>query len=276
MIKKIIFFAIGLFLHIEFILGQNWYSGINGGYSFGLPSQNITSNINIGSNQTSNSVVKGSFGQGASIDAYLGYWLKNHIGIELGLSYLQSSSFKGSYSQDTVFKQDLTISANMLRAAPALRLTLGEEDSKTNLFLKVGFVTRLAGKITNETTVFDIQSNTTTISETKYSKGFSFGAMAGIGFCYKIKPQLKIFSELSFISQSWAPKNGDVVKYTVNGVDQMDVLNSGNKHIHFVDSYNAVNTAQSTSVPSQELKQYHNFSSVGLKLGVLFAFGKKK
>jgi hypothetical protein len=70
------------------------------------------------------------------------------------------------------------------------------------------------------------------------------------------------------MSQSWGPKNGDVTKYTINGIDQSSFLDIGQKHVHFEDNYVLDNTKQSTSVPSQQLRQYYNFSGLGAKIGI--------
>ena len=256
--------------------GQNWYAGIDGGYSLGMASQNITTNIKIGLTETTNANVKGSFGRGLNMNTILGYNITNQISCELGISYLKGFSFKGSYFKDSVFSQDIVISGNMLRVMPALKITSGGESKRTRMYLKVGMVARLAGKITVENSYFDIPNNTTTISETKYTKGLSLGTIASAGFFHRISNKIKIFGELFFIAQSWGPKNSDITKYSINGVDQLKVLGFGQKSVHYTNNYKSTTTAQSTYIPSQQLRQYHNFSSIGINVGIQFAFRKKE
>jgi hypothetical protein len=273
---KIKIYILILFSYKGFLLlGQNWYTGVDAGYSFGLASQNITSNISIGRTQSSNTLIKGSFGKGINLNGYMGYLLKHNMSCEVGLSYLNGANFKGRSSKDSVFTQDLSISGNMLRISPCIKISSDDKEKKTRVYLKVGFVARLAGKITVESKFFEIQSNTETFSETKFSKGLSLGATATAGFDRLLTERTKLFADVFFIAQSWAPKNGDIIKYSVNGVDQLDVLNPVQKHIQFNNNYTTTTNAQSTFQPSQQLKQYHNFSSIGFKIGLQVVLGKK-
>lgn len=276
MMKLPVYISFSILLHAISLKSQNWYSGFGLGYSLGSAPQNITSHITIDQSQSSYETVKGSFGKGLNANGYLGYCLRDKIGLELELSYLEGNHFSGSYTKDAVFKQSVSVSARMLRVLPGIRVWLHNGDVKNGVYLKLGAALRILGTITSETEHLDIQNNTTTRSEMKFTKGFSFGFTGGVGFTHRMTTRLSLFGELSFIAQSWAPKNGDMTEYSVNGVDQMDVLFPRQKHIHFKDNYVAPNTALSNYKPNEQLKQYHNFSSIGLSIGMQFTIGKKK
>lgn len=276
MMKQQFYINLFILLCAISLKSQNWYSGFGLGYSLGAVPQNITSHVTIDQSQSSYETVKGSFGKGLNANGYLGYWLQDKIGLELGLSYLESGHFNGSYTKDTVFKQSVSVSARMLRVLPAIRAWLHKGEKKNGVYLKLGTAIRIIGNITSETRYVDIQNNTTTLSEMKFSKGFSSGFTGGVGFTHQMTTRLSLFGELTFISQSWAPKNGDMTEYSVNGVDQMDVLFPRQKHIHFKDNYVTPNTSLSNYKPNEQLKQYHNFSSIGLSIGIQFALMNKK
>ena len=252
---------------------QKFYSAFDAGYNFGLAPQNITSNVNIGPSQTSNAVVKGSFGQGINCGITGGYLYSPNFSFELGISFSQSPSFEGSYIKDTSFKHQVSIKANMLRLAPGIKLTKG--DGKTQFYLKLGLVFRLAGQAKLTNTFYDPQTNTTTVSEWKYFKGFSMGAYSAFGYSYKPNNKISFYAELMAIAQSWAPKFGDVVKYTINGTSSLETVNPSQQHTHFSDHYTVTNSTYTTWEPTEQLKQYYSFSSIGLKIGVVYFFNKK-
>jgi hypothetical protein len=253
---------------------QKWYSNLGFGYNFGLAQQNITSTVKIGSNQTSYEVTKGSFGKCAGLSIGVGYFIRKEMAVEMDLSYLKGAQISGGLYRDTISNQNLTISANMLRLSPSLRFNINSEN-KISYFAKIGGVVRIAGSVMSQTTNDDLQNKTTIIIEYKYSKGLSIGASAGVGITYRMTNKIFFFVEAYLIAQSWGPKNGDVTKYSINGVDQLSVLDVGQKNIHFEDNYVLDNTKQSTSVPSQQLRQYYNFSSFGAKIGLQIKFGRK-
>ena|SRR6218665_1552599 len=258
---------------INICLCQSFYTGIDLSYGMGLASQNLTSNTTIGVTQTSHSLVIGSFGQGASINAYFGYLQNQHISFELGITYLQSHGFRGSAVKDTSYKQDLALSANMLRLAPTIRFTVGEK--KTKLYLKAGLLIRLAGKITNESTYYDLLNGTVIQTEWKYSKGLSLGASGGLGLIRNFNTKSAIYCELFFNAQTWGPKNGNVVTYRVNGVDKIATLNPSQRNTHYLNNYNSGGNNANYNY-DQQLRQYFPFSSIGIKLGYQLAFGKNK
>jgi len=273
-VKRIVFLIIALVFQNRSLISQTLYGGIDFGYASSLASQNIASNINIGITQTSNAIVKGSFGKGLNLNIFAGYNLTKQICLELGVSYLHGSKFTGAYIKDTVFKQNYSLSTTMLRLSPSIRIETGE--GKTKMYLKAGVLIRLAGNIKSENTFYDYTSNTTTVSEWKYARGFSLGALAAVGCQRQINNKINVFSELFINVQSWAPKNGDVIKYTINEVSSLETLNFSQKSIHYVNSYTVANGKASGFLPSEQLKQYHSFNSIGLKIGIYFAIGKNK
>ena len=278
MIRSANFYPIGIFFviffHLAFkVIPQKIYSTFDFGYNLGLANQNITSNININNSQASNTLVKGSFGSGLNLSATTGYLYKPNFSFELGLSYSQSQSFDGNYTKDTSFSQQIKIKANMLRFMPGIRIALGEGRNK--MFVKIGAAFRLAGQANLTNIYIDEQSHNTTVSEWKYFKGFSLGAYSGIGFTHKISEKISFYGDALIIVQSWSPKYGDVTKYSINGTNMVETLLPGQQHIHFVDQYTVTNGSYSNYAAKEQLKQYYSFSSLGLKIGIIYYFTTK-
>jgi len=253
---------------------QKFYAGINAGYNFGIASQNLSSNVNTTAGQTSNAVVKGSFGNGLNAGCFGGYWLNSNIGFELQASYTLSRDFKANYVNEGIYTQKTDLTATMLKVLPCIIITVG--DKKIRPYVKMGMAFRVAGNITSTVNYYDVQLASTTITETKYTKGFSLGMFSALGASKKLNEKFTFFMEALINVQSWAPNNGDITKYTINGVDMTSNLNVNQRNIQFNNSYVFDKSAYTQWKPRQELKQYQPFSSIGINVGVYYSFIKKK
>jgi hypothetical protein len=59
----------------------------------------------------------------------------------------------------------------------------------------------------------------------KYYDNFSLGFNASIGLNYRISDRFSLFTELSFLSQSFSPKKGEATRFSISGVNQLNELN---------------------------------------------------
>jgi len=78
------------------LAAQNFYVSATSGYDFSFASQNITSSVEDGIVERSSVLIRGSFGRGIVLKGCIGYTRNEHIGIELGASYLKGSRYFGS------------------------------------------------------------------------------------------------------------------------------------------------------------------------------------
>jgi hypothetical protein len=273
--RKHLFILVIAALGIKPAFSQNFFFGFGTGYGLSLSPQNLTSKINHDGFETSSTAVRGSFGKGTALSCYFGYKKNENIATEIAVSYLYGARYKGYYKRETEFDEETTLSGNMLRLIPGVRLTLNQD--KFRLYAKLGLIIRTSGSITFKGSHYDIPTNTTTEVTWKYSKGMSLGASACFGVIKNLNEKLQLYSELVMISQSWGPAKGEIIEYQVNGVDNLPNLTPNQKDIDFVNNY-ATNYASSTSAysHSKQLKQYHPFSSIGIQIGVCLNLGKQK
>lgn len=255
------------------LVGQKLYGGSDLSYNLSMASQNIANNVNIYPGQTSRTAIKGSFGKGASISGFVGYWIKPNLAFQMDFIYLNGAHYKSTFKNDTIYEQKTDVSASMLKVAPVMLIGLGE--NKLKPYLKFGLLCRLFGNITGVNTIYDLQTNITTVTETKYKYGFSWGFMSALGVSRKLNNKFTLFSEMAVNVQTWAPSNGDVTKYTVNGVEMQENLLPVQRNVRYKNSYSTDKNNYSTYKPREELKQYQPFSSVGIKIGFYYTFIKK-
>lgn len=249
------------------------YSGANIGYNLGMAPQNIATSLTVQVNQTTRTNVKGSFGKGTSINAFAGYEIKPNLCLQLDVNFLYGIHYKATYLNDTLYKQELDLSATMLKAAPSIIAKIGT--GKTEPYLKAGVLFRLAGSIKNKTTFQDLQTQIISDSHTKYNYGFSCGVVTSAGISSKINKKLKFTAELCVQLQTWSPKKAEVTKYTVNGEDRTAQLLPSQKTINFTNSYSTNANNYSGYKPNQQLKLYMPFSSIGINVGFIYTFQKK-
>lgn len=274
--KKKAFLLITILIYLALktnVNAQKFYTGFVCGYGVSIASQNLTSKIENGIAQSSNVLVRGSFGRGLFFGGQIGYNRNDNIAFELGISYLKGHSYKGYYKKELDFDQETTLSANMFRLSPRIRISVGE--GKIKSYAKIGAVIRVFGKITVLDTHYDIQSNTTTETEWKYSDGFSLGVDAAIGISKSINEKISISGEIMMINQTWGPKKGRITKYSIDGIDMLSNLTPYQKETDYLNSYTTSGNAPSASYsPRQQLRQYYPFSSIGINIGINLKFGK--
>ncbi len=109
---------------------QGLYVNANVGYGFMMSSQNLSVlgfyNYSSGSNSETYEQVNVSLGKGVNVGAAFGYMFNNHLGAELGVSYLigGKSNAKDTYMGGTT---DYEIYSKMLRINPSLVIASGFE-----------------------------------------------------------------------------------------------------------------------------------------------------
>jgi hypothetical protein len=266
---------------------QNFYITAGLGYGFMAASQSLGDNYSYTSSgntiSESDQSVKGSFGSGLNFGGALGYMFGEHLGAEIGVSYLSGSTISSTSNTNFVTVSTTSISysssATMLRIIPSLKIC--GEPAKITPYIRVGLVLGISPTITtnsNETdtytTGFGTTTDTTIAITNKFTGGISIGFSVALGADLKLSDKVSIFGEIGMIAQTWAPTQSNYSTWTKNGVDQLASMTTSQKQTDYLDNYSTTSTVPTnTGLPSQALKQYAPFSSWGFNVGLHFNFG---
>ncbi len=250
---------------------QKAYVSVNAGYNVGVSKHNLDYfdfyNYVSSFNSYSEEQVYVSLGKGFNFGTSFGYKFSKHLGAELGVSGLLGGTTEAR-SSSLGSREAYAMHAQMLRLNPSIVISTGAE--VVDVYAKFGVVFGFAS------VYFDIESNSGATVEKQtieMNGGMGFGFSSGLGALYKLKQNFSVFSELNLMNLSYAPTKGEVTSYTVNGFNTMATLTTDEKKFEFVDSY-SVNQLfpPPNTQPTKLLRQSLPFSSLGLNVGVLWAF----
>ncbi len=249
-------------------MAQGAYVDINLGFAAGCGSQNMAGFYN--STESANSLnleqVNLSFGKGLNFGAAIGYMFNQHVGAELGLSYLIGGKTTAKEIDFPQGSSETTMSAKMMRINPSMVINAAFDGLSP--YAKFGLVIG-SGTITSETTGND---GTDTYTENwEYNGGLAMGMSAAFGATYKLSDNMSFFGELNMINMSYAPTKGSMTEAKLNGTDFLALIDVEDKEIEFEDSVTYTGN-ESSSSPSKELKMLMPFGSVGVNVGIKLAF----
>lgn len=196
----------------------------------------------------------------------------DHIGAEIGISYLLGSRYEAKDEIFSSFSQPstatYTMSSKMIRFNPSIIITSGIE--KINPYAKFGFLIG-SGLIDDEF----METTSGDVSELKYryDGGLAVGFTSSFGGLFELNENMSFFSEINMVNLSYAPTKGEMITANYNGIDMLPNMTTSDKKIDFVDSYrNYYNTPSADSQPSEELRQKYPLGSIGLNIGVMIKF----
>lgn len=265
------------------VFSQGMYINAGSGYGFPAAPYLMADNIIVYSSGESGStfeseIVKGSgsFGKGIQVGAVFGYMFNKNMGAELGINYLIGSKIESKREyKDGYWARigEITESANMLRFTPSLKITTGNGNLKP--YLKAGLVIGVASKIlsTYKTTYTGEFDPPVEESEYEMTGGISFGFTGALGADFMFSKSIGIFAEIGIITQSWAPKKRECIKFTIGGQDHLDDLTTSQREVEFVESASSDSDYVDEDIPRQELKTYYPFSSVDFNVGIKISLG---
>jgi hypothetical protein len=261
--------------------GQGLYLGLGGGLHFPAarqatsPDENRTiTSTGSTTELTSRSV---SLGRGIHAGLYAGYMFNKNVGAEIGFNYVMGgkTTIKDDDASPTSStKSETTMQANMIRVVPAIRMTAGE--GKLRPYMRMGLILGLGTKlVVEDKSTYTSPADVIVSEETwEYKGGMSLGFHGGLGAIFMISDGLGIFAEVAGNFQSWAPATGSMTKSMFDGEDQMPDLKTNDKEIEYVDSFTITSPSPTNdAAPSQQLRDYHPFSSVGINIGIHFTLG---
>lgn len=261
------------------------YFKINGGYNFAASnSQHSTGETPIAIfpyplyNGTENlagdiewEVVNVNLGKGFNFGGTVGYMFNDRFGAELEVDYTLGAKTETNVKNLSGNYFNQSISSKMLQFKPAFVLSAGY--SKLNPYVKLGGIVGL-GKIKQE--VQNKSGADLNEVEAEAKGGVAFGFHAGIGLSYGITSKLSLFGEVTMNSLSYAPKEGKLTKYTVNGVDELPTLNTSQKEYDYIEGnpYLLAFGGGATIDPTKPLrspKTSYNYNTIGVNIGVKYS-----
>jgi opacity protein-like surface antigen len=269
-----------------------FYVDVNLGYGFSAGSETFGSTVsstysNARDNTTENTVT-GSLGNGMRFGGNVGYQFNANIGVELGINYLlgrtfyvdQSYTYTSSLNGEEFFwSYGKDWSASMLQFNPSIVLSTGNK--RIRPYVKFGIIIGAAAKITtfeyeyepsyslNPTYVIDEH-----FAEYELSGGIALGWSAALGAKYAFNDKISLFGELNLINLSYAPTKGVMTLDMQNGVNNLPGATTREKEVEFLNEITTFinESTPDENQPSQELKEYYSFSSVGIQVGLHIAF----
>jgi hypothetical protein len=255
---------------------KGFYASLNTGYNFGastnkdyqygefLEFYNYTTDA---SGESNYEAIALSLGKGLNVNASFGYNFTKNIAVELGINYLLGSETTALQTNaSSNFRSESKFSAKMLQIKPTLVLSAGYD--KINPYAKFGVVIG-TGKANLE--VSGTSTGFSTNSNYELSEGTPIGFHGGIGLTYSLNSKISLFGEITSVNLNFSPKKGKLTEATVNGVDQLPLMDVEDKEIDFVDTF-YTGTVTSPNQPSKSPAFALPFSSLGLNVGVKYNF----
>ena len=261
---------------------QDFYGKIGGGYSIGIGGNIRYSAVRTVYTDQSNSSsiteepVNFNYGKGTAVGATLGYNLREHLALELGLNYLlggKNEVSNGEIIYDPSAKEypeprynlvTTQTHARMFLFQPAL-VVQGTSDY-LNPYARFG-VMFSNGKILE---TYRERKAQDLIQKTELSGGIGFGFQGAMGASLKLSENLNLFMELTFSNFHYAPKEGEITSRTLDGQNNMFMLSREEINFKFVDKPRYGTTNMPFTDPY--LKKDYTFSNAGLHIGLKYNF----
>lgn len=211
-----------------------------------------------------------SFKQSSQTNLSFGHLFKNKFGYELSGAYLKPIAVSdNSENMIRTMKGDFFLaSAKFIINIPL---------NNFEIYTKIG-VNVATGKMNYKQSL-----NTNKPEEIaliyKYNQDVSMGFNASIGFNFPISKRFSIFSELAFISQSFSPRKGEMVKYTSGGIDVSSwVTNFPYQYlIDFGSEYEwNLFGPDNGSQPQKLYRRSYAIGGYGLTIGAKYELWRKK
>jgi hypothetical protein len=247
------------------LTGQGVYIRLGAGYGFSMSSQNVFTNYTSRHDVYEN--VYGSLGKGINGGLAFGFMFHKNIGFELGANYLMGGKVKGvdTYTDGT---EEYTLSSGMIRVMPSIVISSGLE--KIAPYARLGAVIGIGSIKYVYTDTWNDGDNVFT-STMKMNKGIGIGLNAALGVMFNLSSSIAIYGELATVNMTYAPTKGELTECSLDGENILDDLNTRDKEVDFVDSYE-YDDDPPNSKPDQELKTKFPFGSIGANVGIQVNF----
>ena len=275
--KSILFLAIITLSH--FSCSQNIYGSISGGYLLNSNHDQSPSYIVNTYHQISLPWFwrqeNYSFKNSVHADLSFGHMVTENIGYEISGSYLKpiSVSDNSDFGKRIMAGDFFQTSGKIILSIPM---------KKFDFYTKLG-LNMANGKMTYLQTIEDGNINSSGISEAsleyEYRSPLSFGFNGAIGMNVPISKKMSFFTEFSFLSQGFSPKNGKMIGYSINGTDQLanNDYDPYYSQIEFGDDSEWYYwSSDDKSQPQKLYKHSYSLGGYGLTVGLKFILWTKK
>ena len=261
--KTILLFALSLTC-ISF--SQKMYVNLKAGYDFQSGSQRL--GIDYNEVSKTDTAINYSLGKGFNVEGAFGYKIQEYFGVELGISYLNGSTFETKQTFTNGNFNSTTVSGKMLKIIPSIVINAGYD--KINPYAKMGLVIGTNGQVIEE---FNQRTSATQTKNTILKKegGIDIGFKTSLGVLYSVNKKISLFGEANLTSLTFTPKKGSFTKYYIDGIDKLSTLNVNSREIEYVESGTSGLPVNSNE-PQKTLTRRLPFSSLGINLGIQYNF----
>jgi len=272
--KRTFMFVICAILFTGYLCAQNFYVRIGVGGSAGT-SNSLDMLYKYTEDETGRTIriQPVDLGSGANGTIGFGFMPGKYVGFELAISkFLGFPNFGDSVvSMPGGTSATSKVKANGLNIIPSVVITAGLE--KVNPYARFGLI---VGVLPVMYHYFDADQpsvnppNEVTAIQFYYG-GVALGFNATGGVNFQINKVVRMFAELNFIGMNFSPTDSELIKYDINGVDQLPSMNTKQKETIYVSKINIDEQIPDTS-PNKRLRKTYPLNSVGASLGVSFNF----
>jgi hypothetical protein len=234
-------------------LAQGLYLTANAGFGLGAGTQVLDLNYSQRGPTGTVDMIFGSFGEGFRFGVSAGYMFNEHIGTELGISYWLGTSFDNSLRTSVNMATGTRRGLGFV-ATPSI--VLSTTMKPISPYARIGVVLgimRIQGESKSEQPGQTIEINY------EENGGFAFGYSGALGMVIPTGGAVDIFLEAGFQVFTFSPRQSETTAYTVNGINQLDLLPQ--KVFEFKDSFS---DSEMNSGPAVR----RPFSAVGGVMGV--------
>ena len=216
-----------------------------------------------------------SLGKGIDIKGAVGMNFNKTLGAEVDFGFLMGGKLSATQSSKITIagfllnsQSTYTYQANMVQVSPMI--VLNSDVNFANVFVKFGPVLNM-GTINAE----EMTNNNGQVVDraVKFTGGLSMGMSSALGASFALSDNLSLFAEFQVMTLAHAPAKAHVVKYEVNGSDQLGNLKVEDREFVFVSKYSEDESADHPDdQPTQLLKFRFPMSNMGLHVGVRMSF----
>jgi hypothetical protein len=201
-----------------------------------------------------------------------GHMLNSNFGYELSLAYLKPTTITDK--SENIIR---TLKGDFVQGLAKFILNVPLD--RFDIYTKIG-VNIITGSLKFNQSL-DVNTANELLWNYKYYDNFSLGFNASIGLNYRLSDRFSLFTELSFLSQSFSPKKGEVTRFSISGVNQLDQLNESPyfSQIEFGDEYqyDEVNPNNTNNNNPQKLyRRNYTLGGYGLTIGAKYVLWEKK
>jgi len=253
---------------------QDFYFNPVAGYGIKAPGE-----ITLTGDASSPSVDNLNLGGGLNVGVSGGFLFNDVFGIEARLNYQNNLGYQNVNSityqdpnsgQPISGEQITTFNASSIRLAPLLFFRMDEDVSP---YAKVGPIIQYTMlSVVTESPQPTLVNNTPTVvtleTETRLNNGISMGALGEAGMMFEVDSDIFLNAGVAFSALQVAPNSATIVRYEENNQDQLADLSVSEKETEFVRNIDN-NSSNEPDEPSQGLKDWLNFSSFSLRVGVV-------